>query len=119
MPPVAFPPEPKGAYVGQSDEALGEGVRERVAREGARTIPGREHGGNCDIKNLSKYVFIFMRHWTSPCNVNELEIKGLEVLFPGVRERCKSFCGGSAFFAGGCTSLPFTASDYFADFKFK
>lgn len=28
---------------------------ERIGREGARTIPGRpEHGGNCDIKNLSR-----------------------------------------------------------------
>ncbi|EIW57927.1 Acetamidase/Formamidase [Trametes versicolor FP-101664 SS1] len=51
VPPVAFPPEPTGAYVGQdvSDE-----IKEKVAREGARTVPPREHGGNCDIKNLSK-----------------------------------------------------------------
>ncbi|MGY0411750.1 formamidase [Staphylococcus sp. mip270_02] len=27
---------------------------ERVAKEGARTVPPRENGGNCDIKNLSK-----------------------------------------------------------------
>ncbi|WP_145519855.1 formamidase [Staphylococcus warneri] len=27
---------------------------DRVAREGARTVPPRENGGNCDIKNLSK-----------------------------------------------------------------
>lgn len=26
----------------------------RVAREGARTAPPRDHGGNVDIKNLSK-----------------------------------------------------------------
>ncbi|REH99506.1 formamidase, partial [Staphylococcus felis] len=26
----------------------------RVAKEGARTVPPRENGGNCDIKNLSK-----------------------------------------------------------------
>ncbi|TFK73322.1 Acetamidase/Formamidase [Pluteus cervinus] len=51
VPPVAFPPEPIGAYVGQDLPAP---VREKVAREGARTIPGREHGGNCDIKNLSR-----------------------------------------------------------------
>jgi hypothetical protein len=25
-----------------------------VAKEGARTVPPREHGGNCDIKNLSQ-----------------------------------------------------------------
>ncbi|KAG6864234.1 hypothetical protein C0991_011153 [Blastosporella zonata] len=51
VPPVAFPPEPKGVYVGQD---LPEEVRAKIAREGARTVPGREHGGNCDIKNLSK-----------------------------------------------------------------
>ncbi|KAF8512496.1 Acetamidase/Formamidase [Gautieria morchelliformis] len=51
VPPVAFAPEPVGAYVGQD---LSNNVRDKIAREGARTIPGREHGGNCDIKNLSR-----------------------------------------------------------------
>ncbi len=27
---------------------------DRIAKEGARTVPPRENGGNCDIKNLSK-----------------------------------------------------------------
>ena len=27
---------------------------DRVAKEAARTVPPREHGGNCDIKNLSR-----------------------------------------------------------------
>ncbi|KAF5379822.1 hypothetical protein D9615_005795 [Tricholomella constricta] len=51
LPPVAYSPEPKGSYVGQD---LSPELREKIAQEGARTIPGREHGGNCDIKNLSK-----------------------------------------------------------------
>ncbi|THH13122.1 hypothetical protein EW146_g7063 [Bondarzewia mesenterica] len=55
VPPVAFPPEPKGAYVGQELDAE---VMAKIAKEGARTVPGREHGGNCDasafIKNLSR-----------------------------------------------------------------
>ncbi|KAF4613889.1 hypothetical protein D9613_008116 [Agrocybe pediades] len=51
VPPVAFLPEPKGAHVGQD---LDQELRDKIAREGARTIPGREHGGNCDIKNLSR-----------------------------------------------------------------
>ncbi|KAF8807641.1 Acetamidase/Formamidase [Phlegmacium glaucopus] len=51
VPPVAFPPEPIGAYVGQSLEPE---IMKKIANEGARTIPGREHGGNCDIKNLSR-----------------------------------------------------------------
>ncbi|UZJ54463.1 hypothetical protein CBS101457_003783 [Exobasidium rhododendri] len=51
VPAVALPPNPVGAYVGQD---LPDDVRERIYREGCRTIPGREHGGNCDIKNLSR-----------------------------------------------------------------
>jgi formamidase len=31
----------------QGEDAL------RVKKSGARTVPPREHGGNCDIKNLS------------------------------------------------------------------
>ncbi|GAA6042484.1 hypothetical protein JCM8097_003049 [Rhodosporidiobolus ruineniae] len=49
-PAVALPPNPTNAYVGQD---LPEEVMAKVAKEGARTIPGREHGGNADIKNLS------------------------------------------------------------------
>lgn len=49
-PAVALAPEPKNAYVGQD---LPKEVMDKIAREGARTVPGREHGGNCDIKNLS------------------------------------------------------------------
>jgi len=53
VPAVAFPPEPKGAYVG-GREALAESVLQGIAVHGARTIPPREHGGNVDIKNLSR-----------------------------------------------------------------
>ncbi|KAK0494077.1 Acetamidase Formamidase [Armillaria luteobubalina] len=52
MPPVAYAPNPVGAYVGQDN--LDSEVRKRIMENGARTIPGREHGGNCDIKNLSR-----------------------------------------------------------------
>ena len=33
--------------------AKGDG-QDKVAAEGARTVPPREHGGNCDIKDLSR-----------------------------------------------------------------
>jgi formamidase len=46
-PAVAHLPEVKGSYVGQD---LDEATRKKIYEEGARTIPGREHGGNCDIK---------------------------------------------------------------------
>lgn len=36
-PAVAFPPEPKGAYIGQD---LSPDVKEKIEKEGARTIPG-------------------------------------------------------------------------------
>jgi len=51
VPPVAYGPNPTGVYIGQD---IDDKLREKIATEGARTIPAREHGGNCDIKNLSK-----------------------------------------------------------------
>ena len=42
VPAVALPPESVGAYVGQD---LPDDVRKKIYAEGARTIPGREHGG--------------------------------------------------------------------------
>ncbi|KAI1371894.1 formamidase [Hypoxylon crocopeplum] len=54
---VALPPEPKSAHAGAADAAL----KEKIALEGARTIPGRgEHGGNCDIKNLSRGSKVYL-----------------------------------------------------------
>ncbi|KAF4460217.1 formamidase [Fusarium albosuccineum] len=48
---LAQPPNKQNAHAGQ---ATGD-VQARIAREGARTIPGRpEHGGNCDINNISR-----------------------------------------------------------------
>lgn len=61
VPPKALPPEPRGAYVGQS---LPDDVRARIYNEGARTIPGREHGGNVDIKNLSRGSRVYLPVFT-------------------------------------------------------
>lgn len=48
---VANLPEPINAHCGSATGT----IQEKIANEGARTIPGRpEHGGNCDIKNLSR-----------------------------------------------------------------
>lgn len=46
VPPVAYAPNPTGAYVGQD---LDSAVLKKIGEEGARTVPGREHGGNCDV----------------------------------------------------------------------
>ncbi|MED0669645.1 formamidase [Aneurinibacillus aneurinilyticus] len=50
VPTLANLPTPDSAVLGTLKEA----EFDRVAREGARTVPPRENGGNCDIKNLSK-----------------------------------------------------------------
>ncbi|KAK2606009.1 hypothetical protein QQS21_003526 [Conoideocrella luteorostrata] len=48
---VAQPPNEMNAHAGKADENL----KAKIAREGARTIPGRpEHGGNVDINNISR-----------------------------------------------------------------
>lgn len=53
--PKAHLPLAKGTYVGTSSSSeIAPEVFEKIASEGARTIPPREHGGNCDIKNLSR-----------------------------------------------------------------
>lgn len=50
VPPLALPPEPKSAVVGR----LSGDAAAKAKAEGARTVPPRDHGGNCDIKNLTK-----------------------------------------------------------------
>ncbi|GAA5178949.1 acetamidase/formamidase family protein [Niveibacterium umoris] len=55
VPPLANPPFAKTAHAGK---AKGE-VAAKIAAEGARTVPPREHGGNCDIKDLSRGSKIF------------------------------------------------------------
>ncbi|KAL2072345.1 hypothetical protein VTL71DRAFT_11688 [Oculimacula yallundae] len=54
---VAQPPNAENVHAGAASEE----IKEKVGREGARTIPGRpEHGGNCDIKNLSRGSKVFL-----------------------------------------------------------
>lgn len=50
VPPLAALPYEDTALMGKmsGDKAL------KAAQEGARTVPPREHGGNCDIKDLTK-----------------------------------------------------------------
>lgn len=59
---VAEPPQPTNVHAGSAPDDM----KEKVGREGARTIPGRpEHGGNCDIKNLSRGSKVYL-----PVHVN-------------------------------------------------
>ncbi len=54
VPPLATLPDGLAgtttALMGQASGQAGK----QAGLEGARTVPGREHGGNCDIKNLSR-----------------------------------------------------------------
>ncbi len=50
VPPLANPPYAATAHMGR---LTGE-AKARAAATGARTVPPREHGGNCDIKDLSR-----------------------------------------------------------------
>lgn len=55
IPGLANPPKADTAHMGQMQ---GE-ARAKAAAEGARTVPPREHGGNCDIKDLSRGSRVF------------------------------------------------------------
>jgi formamidase len=55
VPALALPPVEDGALAGR----LAGDAAAKVAREGARTVPARENGGNHDIKNLSRGSRIF------------------------------------------------------------
>src|SRR6056297_3364838 len=50
VPPLAALPDTQAAHMGKltGDEKM------KAASEAARTVPPREHGGNCDIKDLSR-----------------------------------------------------------------
>jgi formamidase len=50
VPPLANPPFASTAHMGRLKGA----ARDAAAATGARTVPPREHGGNCDIKDLSR-----------------------------------------------------------------
>ncbi|MCW8305786.1 acetamidase/formamidase family protein [Acidiphilium sp. PA] len=55
IPPLANAPFPGTAHMGR---LKGE-ARDAAAATGARTVPPREHGGNCDIKDLSRGARVY------------------------------------------------------------
>ena len=55
VPPLGVPPNPTSAHMGK----MTGDARDKAAAEGARTVPPREHGGNCDIKDLSRGARIY------------------------------------------------------------
>ena len=57
----------------------------RVAKEGARTVPPRENGGNCDIKDLSKGSRIYF-----PVHVKGAKLSVGDLHFLKVMEKLHS-----------------------------
>ena len=73
--PLALLPEAKGALLGKlghfKDKMGKDPVWDKAASEGARTIPGRENGGNCDIKNLSRGCTVYFPVFVEGANVSD------------------------------------------------
>ena len=66
--PLACLPQAKGAClgtVGKDSPAWA-----KIAGEGARTVPGRENGGNCDIKNLSRGCKVYFPVFVEGANLS-------------------------------------------------
>ena len=55
VPGLANPPFGPTAHMGR----MSGDARNTAAAEGARTVPPREHGGNCDIKDLSRGARVY------------------------------------------------------------
>lgn len=55
VPPLCALPNPENAHMG----AMSAAAAKVAMKEAVRTVPPREHGGNCDIKNLSRGAKIF------------------------------------------------------------
>lgn len=66
-PPLAALPNPNGALVGLAEGTL-EG--KKIKLQGARTVPGRENGGNCDIKNLTKGSIAYFPVYVDGANLS-------------------------------------------------
>jgi formamidase len=59
VPPLALPPLQKGVLAGKLKGA----ELDRIGREGARTVPARENGGNHDIKNFTRGARVYYPVW--------------------------------------------------------
>jgi formamidase len=95
VPALACPPNSQGALAGMS--SMDPILAEKICAEGARTVPPREHGGNCDIKNLSKGSVIYF-----PVYVEGAKLSMGDIHFSQGDGEI-SFCG--AIEMAGCITL--------------
>ncbi len=72
VPPLALPPLENGVLAG----TLSGSELAAVAREGARTVPARENGGNHDIKNFTRGSRVFY-----PVHVEGAKLSGGDLHF--------------------------------------
>ena len=72
VPPLALPPLEDGVLAG----TLSGSELERVGREGARTVPARENGGNHDIKNFTRGSRVYY-----PVHVSGAKLSGGDLHF--------------------------------------
>ena len=72
VPPLALPPLEDGVLAG----TLSGGELDKVAREGARTVPARENGGNHDIKNFTRGSRVYY-----PVHVDGAKLSGGDLHF--------------------------------------
>lgn len=98
VPPVAFPPEPVGAYVGQD---IPKEVMDKVGKEGARTVPGREHGGNCDVSLCLEQLKGHPDYYHYP-SLDQEPVSWFPLLLPCLCQGCSPFCRRLAFLTRGC-----------------
>jgi formamidase len=70
--PLACLPNPVGAMLGKVGHFKGtKGAGwDKIAGEAARTVPGRENGGNCDIKNLSRGCAVYFPVFVNGANLS-------------------------------------------------
>ncbi|XP_072952238.1 uncharacterized protein [Typha angustifolia] len=66
--PLANLPTPRNCLLGKIKEGTVDW--EMIANEAARTIPGRENGGNCDIKNLSRGSKVYLPVFVDGANLS-------------------------------------------------
>lgn len=108
VPPLALPPDPSGVILGSlKGEAL-----KKAALEGARTIPPREHGGNCDIKNLSRgsrvYLPVYVKGGGLVTGDFHFSQGDGEITFCGAIEMGGWIDFGVDLIKGGCTKYGIT-----------
>ena len=72
---------------------------EKVAKEAARTVPGREHGGNCDVSLPRMISWTKLTFALSPF-VDQEFVAWIPLLLPGFRERCAPVRRRLAFLPG-------------------